>query len=569
MVPHQGTQEGSGEQGMAQRLRMRIDGMTCADCEHHVTAALEAASATGVAASFRRGEALLTVPDGSDPEALKAAVVAVGYRPVAVEPAEDQPSGPGAARSRRSDRSGDAYDLAIVGSGGAAFSAAIRARDAGASVVMVERGTIGGTCVNIGCVPSKTLLRAGEIYHQVGHHPFAGIATEAGPVQLGRLTAQKDELVGELRQHKYEDLIGDYGWELVRGEAAFADPHTLAVGGRRIRAKAFLIATGARPAVPDIPGLEEAGYLTSTTALELDHVPESVAVIGSGYIALELGQLLRRLGAKVTLMQRSPTLLKAYDPEIGEAMTGVLADEGIELLTGVRYVLVDGGPRGRAVHLEVAGRARTVEAAEILVATGRQPNTKALRLDRAGVKVGAGGQVLVDGHLRTNVPHILAAGDVTAGPQFVYVAAHEGGVAADNALGAQRQVDLHVVPAVTFTSPAIATVGLTEAEAKKAGHDVKTSVLPLSAVPRALVNRDARGVFKLVADATSDQVLGAHVVADNAGDAIYAATLAVRFHLTVADLTETMAPYLTMTEGLKLAAQTFGRDVNKLSCCAG
>jgi len=554
---------------MAQRLRMRIDGMTCADCEHHVMAALEGAGATGVTANFRRGEALLTAPDEADPDALKATVAAVGYRPVAVEPAEDHPSGPGAARSRGSDRSGDAYDLAIVGSGGAAFSAAVRARDAGASVVMVERGTIGGTCVNIGCVPSKTLLRAGEIYHQAGHHPFAGIATEAGPVQLGRLTAQKDALVGELRQHKYEDLIGDYGWELVRGEAAFADPHTLAVGGRRIRAKAFLIATGGRPAVPDIPGLEEAGYLTSTTALELDHVPESVAVIGSGYIALELGQLLRRLGAKVTLMQRSPTLLKAYDPEIGEAMTGVLADEGIELLTGVRYVLVDGGPQGRAVHLEVAGRAQTVEAAEILVATGRQPNTKALRLDRAGVKVGAGGQVLVDGQLRTNVPHILAAGDVTAGPQFVYVAAHEGGVAADNALGAQRQVDLHVVPAVTFTSPAIATVGLTEAEAKKAGHDVKTSVLPLSAVPRALVNRDTRGVFKLVADATSDQVLGAHVVADNAGDAIYAATLAVRFHLTVADLTETMAPYLTMTEGLKLAAQTFGRDVNKLSCCAG
>ena len=543
--------------------------MTCTDCEHHVTHALEAAGATDVSASFRRGEALLSTPDGSDPEALKSAVAAVGYRPVAVEPAEDQSSGPGAGRWRGTNRAGGEYDLAIVGSGGAAFSAAIRARDAGARVVMVERGTIGGTCVNIGCVPSKTLLRAGEIYHQAGHHPFAGIATQAGPVRMGALTAQKDELVGELRQHKYEDLIDDYGWELVRGEAAFADPQALEVGGRRIRAKAFLVATGARPAVPDIPGLVDAGYLTSTTALALDHVPESIAVIGSGYIALELGQWLRRLGVRVTLMQRSPTLLKTYDPEIGEAMTGVLADEGIELLTGVRYVRVDGGPQGRAVHLEVAGKARTVEAAEILVATGRQPNSEALRLDRADVKVGAGGQVLVDGQLRTNVPHILAAGDVTAGPQFVYVAAHEGGVAADNALGAQRQVDLHVVPAVTFTSPAIATVGLTEAEAKKAGHDVKTSVLPLSAVPRALVNRDTRGVFKLVADATSDQVLGAHVVAENAGDAIYAATLAVRFHLTVADLTETMAPYLTMAEGLKLAAQTFGRDVNKLSCCAG
>ena len=498
-------------------------------------------------------------------EALTSAVAAAGYRPVAVKPLES----PENSRVRRNSRRDHGYDLAIVGSGSAAFSAAIRARDAGARVVMIERGTIGGTCVNIGCVPSKTLLRAGEIHHLAGHHPFAGLATEAGPVQMGRLTAQKDELVGELRRHKYEDLVADYSWELVRGEAAFVDAHTLEVGDRQIRAKTFLIATGARPAVPDIPGLVEAGYLTSTTALALDHVPESVAVIGSGYIALELGQLLRRLGAKVTLMQRSPRLLKTYDPEIGEAMTTVLADEGIELVAGVRYLRVDGGSGGRHVRLEVAGRERIVEAAEILVATGRQPNTEALRLDRAGVRVGPGGEVPVDGELRTNVPHILAAGDVTAGPQFVYVAAYEGGLAADNALGAQRQVDLHVVPAVIFTSPAIATVGLTEAAARQAGHDVKTSVLPLSAVPRALVNRDTRGVFKLVADADNDQVLGAHAVAENAGDAIYAATLAVKFHLTVADLTETMAPYLTMAEGLKLAAQTFGRDVNKLSCCAG
>ena len=550
---------------MVEQLRMRIEGMTCADCEHHVVLALEGAGARDASASFRCGEARFTVPEGVAMEALSGAVATAGYSPVAVEPMQ----GPGRSRPHQGARMDDGYDLAIVGSGGAAFSAAIRARDAGARVVMIERGTIGGTCANVGCVPSKTLLRAGEIYHLAGHHPFAGIATSADQVRMDRLTAQKDELVADLRQHKYEDLIGDYGWELVRGEAAFADERTLEVSDRQIRAGAFLIATGARPAVPEIPGLAKAGYLTSTTALDLDHVPESVAVIGSGYVALELGQLLRRLGAQVTLMQRSPRLLPAYDPEIGTVMAEVLADEGIELLTGVRYLRVDGGPGGRRVHLEVAGRERIVEAAEILVATGRQPNTEALRLDQAGVRVGSGGEVPVDADLRTNVPHILAAGDVTAGPQFVYVAAYEGGVAAENALGEHTPVDLRVVPAVTFTSPAIATVGLTEVGARQAGYDVKTSVLPLSAVPRALVNRDTRGVFKLVADAGTDQVLGAHVVAENAGDAIYAATLAVKFHLTVADMVETMAPYLTMAEGIKLAAQTFGRDVNKLSCCAG
>ena len=550
---------------MAERLRMRIDGMTCTDCEHHVVLALTGAGAREASVSFRRREALFTLPEGVGMEALSAAVATAGYRPVAVEPMESA----GVSRPHQGTRADHSYDLAIVGSGAAAFSAAIRARDAGARVVMIERGTIGGTCVNVGCVPSKTLLRAGEIYHLAGHHPFAGIATSGGQVRMDRLTAHKDELVADLRQGKYEDLIGDYGWELVRGEAAFADANTLEVGGRLIQAGAFLIATGARPAVPEIPGLTETGYLTSTTALGLDHVPESVAVIGSGYIAMELGQLLRRLGAKVTLMQRSPRMLPAYDPEIGDAMVGVLADEGIDLRTGVRYIRVDGDQNGRQVHLELAGKTCTVEAAEILVAAGRQPNTEALHLDRAGVKVGDRGQVLVDGELRTNVPHILAAGDVTAGPQFVYVAAYEGGIAAENALGGHKPVDLRVVPAVTFTSPAIATVGLTEVGARQAGYDVKTSVLPLSAVPRSLVNRDTRGVFKLVADAGTDQVLGAHVVAENAGDAIYAATLAVKFRLTVVDLVETMAPYLTMAEGIKLAAQTFGRDVDRLSCCAG
>jgi mercuric reductase len=553
---------------VARRLRLRIEGMTCTDCERHVVHALEGAGALQATANFRRGEAYLTAPEGVAVEALTGAVAAAGYAPVAVDAIAEEPAADTARPVRRRGGSGR-VDLAILGSGGAAFAAAIRARDEGAQVVMCERGTIGGTCVNVGCVPSKTLLRAAEIRHAAGHHPFAGIATAAGPVDMGRLTAQKDELVAELRVHKYEDLIADYGWEVVRGEAVFVDPHTVEAGGRLIEADAFVVATGAHPTVPDIPGLAAAGYVTSTEVLRLDHVPKSVAVIGSGYIALELGQMLRRLGAAVTLMQRSPRLLKAYEPEVGEVMAGVLADEGIEVLTGVRYLGVDGGAGGRRVHLELGGTRRVVEAAEVLVATGRRPNTEALHAERAGVALGPVGEVKVDAELRSSVPHILAAGDVTAGPAFVYVAAYEGRIAAGNALGGHTPVDLGAVPAVTFTTPAIATVGWTEAAARAAGREVRTSVLPLAAVARAQVNRDTRGVFKLVADAGSGQILGAHVVAENAGEAIYAATLAVRFHLTISDLTDTLAPYLTMAEGIRLAAQTFSRDVQRLSCCAG
>jgi mercuric reductase len=268
-------------------------------------------------------------------------------------------------------------------------------------------------------------------------------------------------------------------------------------------------------------------------------------------------------------MQRSPRILKSYDPEISEVVAEALTEQGITFVTGARFERVERHGGQVRVHVTVDGVPRVVEGERLLVATGRAPNTQALTLDRAGVALGAQGEILVNEHLQTSDPDVYAAGDVTLAPQFVYVAAYQGALAADNALdGNRRFVDLTSLPGVTFTNPAIATVGLTEAQAKEKGYTVKTSVLPASVVPRAIVNRDTHGVFKLVADATTDQILGVHVVAENAGDVIYAGVLAVKFHLTVQDLVETFAPYLTMAEGLKLAAQSFGRDVHKLSCCA-
>ncbi|MBI2952915.1 MAG: mercury(II) reductase [Chloroflexi bacterium] len=474
----------------------------------------------------------------------------------------------GKRRSDKPNRSDQKYDLAIVGSGSAAFAAAIRARDLGARVVMVERGTLGGTCVNIGCIPSKMLLRASDIYYQTRNQPFAGIDTEAGTVDLRALIEQKDALIKVLRREKYEELVGTYGWEVIRGEAAFADDATLEVGDRVIKASAYVIATGASPAVPRIPGIEDAGYLTSTTALSLDHVPESLVVIGSGYIALELGQLFHHLGSRVTLMQRGPRILREYEPEVAEAVAKVLVDEGIEVITGASIQRVERTQRGRKITLVAKGRERDVEGEQLLAAIGRSPNTRALGLDRAGISIDRGA-VKVNDELRTTNPGVWAAGDVTGGSRFVYVAAYEGTLAAENALAtAKRVIDLRAVPAVVFTTPSIATVGLTEAQARAVGHQVKTSILPAEMVPRAIVNRDTRGVFKIVADAATDQILGVHIVADNAGDVIYSATLAVKFKLTTRDLVETFAPYLTMAEGLKLTAQTFGRDVARLSCCA-
>jgi mercuric reductase len=436
---------------------------------------------------------------------------------------------------------------------------------------MVERGTLGGTCVNVGCVPSKALLRAAEVYHLAGHHPFAGVATRAGGVDLRALVAQKDELVAALRREKYRDLAADYGWELRQGEARFLDPETLAVDGVPLRARVYVIATGAAPFIPPIPGLAEAGYLTSTTALDLDAVPARLGVIGGNAIGLELGQLFARLGSRVTVLEVLDRIAPFEEPEVSAALREALEDEGIEVVTGAQITQVARDRAARRLHVRTGdGREHDLAADAVLVATGRRPNTAGLGLEHAGVATDARGAVVVDGTLRTTNPRVWAAGDVTPAPQFVYVAASQGKLAAENAVtGGVTPADLTALPAVTFTDPQVASVGLTEARAREAGYAVATAVLPLHAVPRALVNRDERGLVKLVADAETDRLLGVHLLAANAGDVVYAGVLALKAGLTVGDLAGSFAPYLTMAEGLKLAAQAFRTDVARLSCCAG
>lgn len=544
------------------KYKINVQGMTCSGCEEHVSTALENIGAINIEANFRRNEVTFELPDDVGIEIAQKTINEANYQSGDTE----------VIQSHDAPVLGDEgdYDFLIIGSGGAAFSAAIQAIEHGGKVAIIERDTVGGTCVNIGCVPSKTLLRAGEINHTAKSNPFLGLATSAGAVDLAKLVEQKNELVAEMREQKYEHLIGEYGFELIRGEARFVDEKTVSVDGRMLTAKRFLIATGARPSIPEIPGLKDVEYLTSTSLLELKQLPKMLAVIGSGYIALELGQLFHNLGSEVTLLQRSPRILKEYDLEISEAMTKSITEQGINLITGVTYDHVESKGNLKHVHISVNGEKKVIQAEQLLIAAGRQPNTEALNLIAANVNVGSKGEITVDEFLKTSNPRIYAAGDVTMGPQFVYVAAYEGRIAADNAIGGlEKKVNLETVPGVTFTSPSIATVGLTEKQAKVKGYEVKTSVLPLSSVPRAIVNRETTGVFKVVADSKSLKVLGVHIVGENAGDVIYAAQLAIKFGLTVEDLRDSLAPYLTMAEGLKLAALTFNKDVSKLSCCAG
>jgi mercuric reductase len=470
------------------------------------------------------------------------------------------------------------YDLAITGSGGAAFAAAITARDAGASVVMIERGTVGGTCVNAGCVPSKALLAAAAARHDAASQPFPGISTQAGPVGMAALADGTDELVAAMRAGKYVDLAADYGWEIVAGTARFAggaDAPVLQVrsdggGTATVEAGHYLVATGAAPWIPPISGLEQAGYLTSTTAMELTELPESMLAIGGNAVGLELGQLFARLGTRVTIAEALDRLAPFEEPEVSAAIEDVFEDEGIGILTAATVISVSRDAAARSAIIKTAGGPeRELAYGQILVAAGRRPVTAGLNLDAAGVETGGRGEILTDEFQRTANPRIWAAGDVTGGPQFVYVAAAQGSRAAANALqDAGRTVDYTALPRVTFTSPAIASAGLTEAELTGQGVACGCRVLPVSAVPRAVVGRDTRGVIKLVAEAGTGRVRGVHAVAGGAGEMITAASYAILAGMTVTDMAEAWAPYLTMSEGLRLAAQAFGRDVSRLSCCA-
>lgn len=459
------------------------------------------------------------------------------------------------------------YDLAVIGAGSAAFAAAIRASALGARAALIERGTVGGTCVNVGCIPSKHLLAASNAYRSAGHHPFRGVSISRTGVDLRALVQSKAEVVDALRQEKYLDLAEEYGFGLIHGTARFAGPDRLVVDGQEITAGSFLVATGSAPWAPPIPGLE-AGYLTSTTAMELTDVPDSLVVVGGNYIGLELGQVFANLGSRVTIVEALDRIAPFEEPEISEAMTKILRDEDIEITTSAEVIRVEAGAPKAVVAL-VGGTERRIHADEILLATGRRPVLDGLDLGRAGMELDERGALVLDEQLRTTNPRIFAAGDVTGAPQFVYVAAAQGTLAADNAIAAAgREMDYSALPRVTFTTPSIAAVGLTDQQAQAAGYACECRVMELEHVPRARVNLDTRGLFKIVAERSSGRVLGVHVLAENAGDVILAGVYAVRFGLTTDDLAQTWAPYLTMAEGLKLAAQTFTRDVSKLSCCA-
>jgi len=543
--------------------QLNISGMTCNGCASHIAKALEQVKGVRSAdVSYPEGTAQVVSDEDTPVAALIAAVIASGYQ----ASVDDQPS-----RPQTDSSDGAMLHIAVIGSGSAAMAAALKAVERGARVTLIERGTIGGSCVNIGCVPSKILIRSAHIAQQRRHSPFdQGISAREPVIDRAALLAQQQDRVAELRDAKYESILASTAEiTVLHGTARFAGPRRLQIqlnagGSQALPFDRCLIATGANAALPPIAGLADTPCWTSTEALATDSIPPRLAVLGASVIAVELAQAFARLGSQVTILARH-TLLSQQDPAIGVALAEAFRNEGITVLehTEASQVSFDD-------HQFQLTLADTVLSADrLLVATGRHANTADLGLEQAGIDTDRRGRIPVDAGMHTSAEHIYAAGDCSDQPQFVYVAAAAGSRAAINMTGGQASLDLSAMPAVVFTEPQVATVGLSEAQAAARGLATDSRSLSLDNVPRALANFDTLGFIKLVADANSGRLLGVQAVAPQAGELIQSAALAIATGMTVQQLADQLFPYLTMVEGLKLTAQTFSKDVSQLSCCAG
>lgn len=468
------------------------------------------------------------------------------------------------------------YDLAIIGGGAAGFAAAIKASelsDGKMSIVMVSAGRLGGTCVNVGCVPSKYLIEAAKHYHYCRTPLFDGVRPRGADLDFGSLMDSLHRFVDSLREEKYERVLSHYeNVELVEGRASFTSTHKLAVdtggGSREIEFSKALIATGSHPAIPNIPGLEEVGYHTTDTIWGLKSLPESILLVGGGAVGLEIGQALQRLGCQVTLVEVLDRVLPMMEPQISKRLAEILAAEGMKIITKARVTEVSrNGGHGRATVVTNEGR-QTIEFETILLGTGRTPNTAGLGLERVGVSVDNRGFIKVDKMMRTSTPNIYAAGDCVAKPLMLEtLSAREGAVAASNIVReGSASMDYTAVPVVVFTEPQVGSVGLTEKEVVERFGACSCRVVELENVAKARIG-GGKGLAKLVISPDGERVLGVHILSPNAAEFITEAALYIKYGGTIMDIVDTIHVFPTYSEIIKLAAQSFLRPLTRMSCC--
>ena len=446
-------------------------------------------------------------------------------------------------------------DICVIGGGPGGLVVAAGAAQMGAATVLIERGRMGGDCLNTGCVPSKALLAAAKAAQAMRDAGRFGIAPAEPQVDFARVMDHVQGVIAALAPHDSVARFEGLGVRVIRAAARFAGPREVIAGNTRIRARRFVVATGSRPAVPPIPGLAETPFLTNETVWDNRVLPRHLIVIGGGPIGAELAQAHRRLGAAVTIVEMA-RLLPRDDPELAAVLRRRLLAEGVALQEGARVLSVAQRDGDIVATVEAAGRRQMLAGSHLLVAAGRLPNVEGLDLDKAGIRAGKGG-IATDGRLRSSNPRVYAIGDVTGRQQFTHVAAHHAGIVLRNALfRLPARVEERAIPWVTYTDPELAHVGLTEAAAGAAGHSVEALRFHLAGNDRANAERATEGLIKVVATRRG-RVLGASIAAANAGELILPWVLAIREKRTVKALASAIAPYPTLSEISKSAAGSF------------
>ncbi len=540
-------------------VQFAITGMTCDHCAKTIESVLNGEGILEKSVSYEKHQALISYnSEKLSEEDLIQKIDDLGHYHVS-------------GSKTIGDESDSASHLIIIGGGSAAFAAAIQANELDVKVTMINSGLpIGGTCVNVGCVPSKNLIRAAEELHRAQHGKFSGISTKAELTNFKGIIEQKKELVQTLRREKYINVIKDMeNFRIIDGRAKMTSARTVQVNGEEIKGDAVLVAAGAKAAVPPIPGLRESGYLTNETAFELQELPQKLVVLGGNYIGLEIAQLFSRLGSKVTILEQQPRILPAETEDISAEIGRHLENEGINIFTNVMTKRVYKEENDTVLELSVNGSRMSMHTPYLLVAAGRKANTDAMGLEEIGVELDEHGFLKVDSYLQSNIKGVYGAGDVTGGFMFVYTAAYEGKLAVLNAFSSEKKrADYSALPWVVFTDPQVAGVGMNEKEALDAGIDAESAVLELSHVPRAIAARDMRGFIKLIRDKATDRLIGARIIAPEGSELLMEAALAIKFGIKVDEIKEMFHPYLTLSEGIKLAAITFSKSLSELSCCA-
>ncbi len=467
------------------------------------------------------------------------------------------------------------YEYAIIGHGAAAFAAALKADELGIKTVMIgkneTKGTLlGGTCVNVGCVPSKRLITIGNFLDKINTKRFDGLSYSTRIENFGKIIEDKEFLVGSMRFSKYQKVLGKLkNVKYVNGFASFKDKNTLTVDGREIKAKKILIATGARAKIPEIMGIDKVNYLTNEEALSMKKLPKSIIIVGGRALGLEFAAMFAHFGVNVTLLQRSDRILPNWEPEVSYYLEQYLKEEGVNIITGVKIDKVSGSKEAVKVYFSVKGSKQEVRAQEILLATGRTPNIEKLNLNGIDVKLDKNGFIKINKYMETSARGIYAAGDVTGEPMLEALAAAEGNKATANAFSDKKlSIDINSVPSAVFTFPEAARVGLTDKEANSNGIKCACQPVMFKDLAKAGIIKDTRGLIKMVINANTKRILGVEIVGENAADLIHEAVLAVKFKLTIDDIIDTVHMFPTLSEIMKLGALSFYHNVEDLSCCS-